>query len=38
MQVKGDAEGMIRKDAGEKVHKHLPLMKDMKHWSKRNGL
>jgi hypothetical protein len=38
MQVKGDAAGMISKGAGEKVHKDLPVMRDMKRWSKRNGL
>jgi len=40
MQVRSDAAGMISKPegAGEKVQKHLPLMRDMRHWSKRNGL
>jgi hypothetical protein len=38
MQVKGETAGMISKGAGERVQKHLPLMRDMKHWPKRNDL
>jgi hypothetical protein len=38
MEVRSDSAGMISKGAGEKVQKHLPLMRDMRHWLKRNGL
>jgi hypothetical protein len=38
MKVRSDAAGTISKGAGEKVQKHLPLMRDMRHRSKRNGL
>jgi hypothetical protein len=38
MQVRSDAAGTISKGAGERVQKHLPLMRDMGHWPKRNDL
>jgi hypothetical protein len=39
MQVRSDTAGTISKGAGDKVQKHLPVMRVLRHrWSKRNGL
>jgi hypothetical protein len=34
----GDAAGTMSRGAGDKVQKHLPLMRNMRHWSNGNGL
>jgi hypothetical protein len=38
MQVRSDTAGTISKSAGDKVQKHLPVMRVLMHRSKRNGL